>query len=68
MNVYLNVILHRSFPPSNGNLRFICIDLEYDFAHLFLNHSENETYFTKEKVIDMQDYLIHNICVDYGGR
>ena len=56
------------FFNKKGTRRFKYLVLGYDSAYFVKNHTESNKKYTEEDIVNMLDFLIDNIFVEFGGR
>ena len=66
----LSLLIRQAFFCKNGNRRYsyIVINKKLNNAYFVKEHSDSPTKYTAEQVINMLNFLIDNIFVEFGGR
>ena len=61
-------LIRRSFFKKNGKRRYKYLVVDYTKTYFVINESKNNNKFTEDQIIDMLNFLIDNIFVQFGGR
>ena len=61
-------LIKRSFFKKNGKRRYKYLVVDYTKTYFVINESKKKNKFTEDQIIDMLNFLIDNIFVQFGGR
>ena len=64
----LKHLIHRSFQNKNGTNRYTFLFIGRDKSYFVKNHSKSNKKYTEDEIVQMVDFLIDNIFVQFGGR
>ena len=63
----LKDIIHNTFVNKNGTRRYQYIVVKYNVAYFVKEHSDAPQKYTEQDIINMLNFLIDNIYVEFGG-
>ena len=64
----LRDLIHQSFCTKKGDKRYSYLVLGRDKAYFVKKHTDSKSKYTEEEVINMLEFLIDNIFVEFGGQ
>ena len=63
----LKDIIHKVFNYRNGKARYAYVVANYKSTYLVKDHSDSKNKFSEADVVNMLEFLIDNIYVEFGG-
>ena len=64
----LKHLIHRCFQNKNGTNRYTFLVIGRDKSYFVKNHSKSNKKYTEDEIVQVVDFLIDKIFVQFGGR
>ena len=64
----LKGLIHRCFQNKNGTNRYTYLVIGRDESYFVKNYSKSDKKYTEDEIVNMMEFLIDNIFVQFGGR
>ncbi|KAK6191166.1 hypothetical protein SNE40_002905 [Patella caerulea] len=68
LKAWLKDIIHSVFSSKSGTARYQYLVVNYNSSYFVKYHSDSKNKFTAIKIIQMLDFLIDNIFIEFGGE